>query len=343
MRTFPNFLSLIIVSACLLSGSAVAAQSDTPVDFARDIKPILENHCIACHGPTEEEDFRIDVKDEALNYVIPEDADSSDLYLYLVSDDENEKMPPDDAHNPLTPKQILLVKNWINDGAEWPDDAGEFQDIPLPAAGQDEAAANADQQQVLNAVGSLHVAVIHLPIGLLLAAGLFAFFSLRGNFVMSDCAYYCLWLGTLGAILACATGWFYAPMERYGVQALDATLLDQEDSLFWHRTSGIIATVIALLLSLFAASARNRDPDDGLMWKLGLILLAFGIGFVGHTGGELTHGEDHYKDLNGLYQSFFEQEGEGAVEEAEPISVPENDMRDEEAESGIGTTSDPSN
>lgn len=75
--------------------------------------------------------------------------------------------------------------------------------------------------------------------------------------------------------------------------------------MFWHRITGIGATVFAVILALFAASSRNKDPDDGLMWKLALILLACGIGFVGKTGGELTYGKDHYKDIYALYETFF--------------------------------------
>ena len=69
--------------------------------------------------------------------------------------------------------------------------------------------------RVYKAVGSLHPAVLHVPMGLLLAAGFFALLSLRGNFVMSDCAYYCLWLGVIGSILACVTGWYFADTRGF--------------------------------------------------------------------------------------------------------------------------------
>ena len=342
-----TLLVLVVLAVSLVSqeSHAIVAQDDSgEVDFVKDIKPIFENHCIACHGPTESEDFRIDIADEALNYVIPEDSESSDLYTYLVTEDDHDRMPPKDAHVDLTPQQIVKVKTWIDEGADWPEDAGEFQDIPLPAAGIDAAAENETQQQALNAVGSLHPALVHLPIGLLLAAGLFAFLSLRGNFVMSDCAYYCLWLGAIGAIFACISGWYFAPMENYGVQAFDESLLDQQDKMFWHRTSAVIATIFALILALFAASARNRDPDDGTMWKLGLILLAVGIGFVGHKGGELTYGEDHYKDLKAVFQSFIGDDNPKAEPEAEAdpaeAETQEADPETAEDQDLIGTTSD---
>jgi len=202
-----------------------------------------------------------------------------------------------------------LVKTWINEGAVWPDELNsEWEQVPLPEA--------TDEQLPYRAAGSLHPAIVHLPIGLLLASGLFAFLSLRGNFVMSDCAYYCLWLGAIGAVFACATGWFYSETEGYGAVAEVADLLDQEKKMFWHRITGLGATVFAVILALFASSSRSRDPDDGFMWKLAVIILAAGIGYVGHEGGKLTYGEDHYNDLWKLYDQVVDGfSGDGAVSE----------------------------
>ncbi len=330
--TFRNLRPYLSLSICLamvaVLCSSVVAQ-DT-VDFVTQIKPIFENHCVKCHGPVEPDSFRIDDRDDALAYIEPGTADDSDLYLVLISDDEEEIMPPPKDHDdqPLTPlskSQIKLVKTWIDQGADWPEDV-ELVDASGAAAaavsqepgsgdvGEDngngldpeaEAAAAAKTQQIFNAVGSLHPAAVHLPIGLLLASGLFALFSLRGNFVMSDCAYYCLWLGTIGAIVACASGWWFSPMENRGTVVEFSDLFNQEHKVFWHRTGALIVTAVAFLLALFAAGARNRDPDDGILWKLGLIVLACGIGWVGHTGGELHYGEKHYKDLHGLYEEMI--------------------------------------
>lgn len=154
-----------------------------------------------------------------------------------------------------------------------------------------------------------------------MAAGLFAFLSLRGNFVMSDCAYYCLWLGALGAIFACVSGWFFSEVEGYGTVDEVADVLNQNSPMFWHRITGLGATVFAVILALFAANSRNKDPDDGFMWKLALIVLACAIGWVGKTGGELHYPKDHYKDLNTLFQSFFpeatREDGDRTIEETD--------------------------
>jgi mono/diheme cytochrome c family protein/uncharacterized membrane protein len=320
---------------CLFALAAVSCVAPTlvggqEVDFVTQIKPIFEEHCIACHGPSDEQAFRIDDRDATLGYVEAEYPEDSDLYLVLISEEEEEKMPPA-VGKPMTESQITLVKTWISEGANWPEDlsAEDFKDVPLP---------DKEAETVFRAAGSLHPAAVHLPIGLLLASGLFAFLSLRGNFVMSDCAYYCLWLGTLGAIVSCATGWYFAWMQGYAPVGEVGDLLKQEDPMFMHRITGIGATVFALILALFAANARNKDPDDGMMWKLGAILLACAIGFVGHEGGELTYGADHYKDVEKLFQSFFpedeKEDGDRTIDDDDESSRSEGTTAESDADSG---------
>ncbi len=319
--TNKNLCSLVIV--LLMGFLALPVMGDGPdVSFEKDIKPILENHCINCHGPEEPEGTRLDVREDAMDYIEEGDAENSAFYEHLISDDEEELMPPPDEENPLTQEQIQLVATWINEGAEWPDgieivDAQAAKEAPEEDnseednsdEGEDTAPAEVEvDNTVWNAIGSLHPAAIHLPIGLLIAAGLFALFSIRGNFVMSDCAYYCLWLGTIGAIIACISGWWFSPMENRGTVTEFQDLFNQDQKIFWHRTSSLVCTGFAFLLCLFAAGARAKDPDDGVLWKLGLMVLACGIAFAGHKGGELTHGKDLYKDLNKLIETVIPME-----------------------------------
>ncbi len=353
--------SMCLTFAFLLYAPLVSAQDAVEnVDFVKSVKPILEKYCVSCHGEIDPDSFRIDIKDEAMDYLVEGSSDDSDIYLVMVSEDEDELMPPPDEENPMAENEIELIKAWIDQGADWPDGvklspvSTETDDVetqspdepsapgksasdvkPTPADGpksgkKEEAVpeVNPKTQRVYNAIGSLHPAVIHLPIGLLLAAGLFALFSLRGNFVMSDCAYYCLWLGALGSIAACITGWWFSPMENVGTVNEFNDLFNQDHRVFWHRTSGLIVTAIAFLLALFAAGARNRDPDDGVMWKLGLILVACGIGWVGHEGGELTHGKHLYDDLKAIVSDFMP----GTMEEEKPAEDAESKAGDQPPE-----------
>ena len=215
-----------IVYLFLCSSLWAVPQTETEVNFKNDIQPIFENHCLRCHGPETEEGFRIDEKEAALDYITPGEPEESEIYTYLVTDDEEELMPPPDEGGPLGDSDVLLVKLWIAQGAVWPDDVqwgtgAEVETEPVSDSGPADKppvanppVTKTDEPNIYRAIGSLHPAMIHLPLGLLLASGLFALLSLRGSFVMSDCSYYCLWLGTLGAILACVSGWWFAPMEN---------------------------------------------------------------------------------------------------------------------------------
>ena len=324
---------------------------DTTVDFRNDILPILEANCVRCHiGEEPEGGFLIDTKDEALTYIEPGDSESSDFYEYLITDDEDSLMPPRDEGGPLDDSDIRMIKTWINEGASWPDGV-VLQDPEANAiseiveSGTDEnknAAAVTEGPDIYKAIGLLHPATIHLPIGLLMAAGLFAFLSLRGNFVMSDCAYYCLWLGALAGIVACLTGWWFT-IDQYPNEVITEfeQLTERDNKLFWHRTSALVVSALALLLALFAASARNRDPDEGVGWKLCLIVLACGIGFVGHQGGKLTWKANHYDELFEAVDHYVP----GLINSGQEEDAKENDPPNESDESSIesdaaGQTSD---
>ena len=345
LTTLMSYLLLMIAS----STTALAAEK---VDFGSKIKPIFNKYCLECHCEEDEQAFRIDVNSDMLLYVNEGSPETSDLYTFMTlnEDDDNYDMlmPPEDHEPRPEPAEIQLVSAWIAQGASTEaadesdsdgaaaDDADTADDDTADA---DKAAAaiSPEEQRIYNAVGSLHTAAVHLPIGLLLAAGLFALFSLGGSFVMSDCAYYCLWLGTLGAIFATASGWFYSPMEHRGSVASVADFLDQTQPVYWHRLGAVISTVVAFLLCLFAKGARGRNPDDGMMWKLGAILLAGAIGWVGHTGGELTYGKDHYKDLNELVDSLInpaEKADAPKAEEADDDQSDEADANVDDTEEG---------
>ena len=117
-----KIVCLTLIGLMLPLVAAAGQEGGDKVDFAKSIKPIFEKHCISCHGPTEAENFRIDVIDEAMDYIEAAPADESDMYLVLVSEDEDVLMPPPDEEDPLTAEQIQLVKAWIDEGADWPAD-----------------------------------------------------------------------------------------------------------------------------------------------------------------------------------------------------------------------------
>ncbi|MDP1589943.1 MAG: DUF1549 domain-containing protein, partial [Prosthecobacter sp.] len=110
----------------LLAASSAVAQ---PVGFNQDIRPILAEACFHCHGPdpgTRKAGLRLDTeagfftsKDGEQPTVIKGQPDKSSLYQRLLSTDEDEVMPPPEAHKTLKPAEIAKVKAWIEQGAPW--------------------------------------------------------------------------------------------------------------------------------------------------------------------------------------------------------------------------------
>ncbi len=98
-----------------------------PVDFSRDVRPILSEHCLACHGfdpASRQADLRLDTLDGALHSgsgqaVVPFDPEGSLLVERIFSTDSDSVMPPPEHHKPLAPQQKELLWRWIAEGAEY--------------------------------------------------------------------------------------------------------------------------------------------------------------------------------------------------------------------------------
>ena len=92
-----------------------------PVDFARDIQPILAANCYQCHGPdpsSRKAGLRLDIRDSAIREaIVPGDADRSVLIRRLTAHDDDRMPPPD--REPLGPEDVELLRRWIDEGAEW--------------------------------------------------------------------------------------------------------------------------------------------------------------------------------------------------------------------------------
>lgn len=120
-------------SCCLVlafGGLAWAVGEDRErVDFARDVRPILEARCFECHGVDKAKaGLRLDARELAFagsyggetKVIVPGDAAKSLLVQRLVTTNEDERMPAGGA--PLSPAQIDTLRRWIDAGAAWPDD-----------------------------------------------------------------------------------------------------------------------------------------------------------------------------------------------------------------------------
>ncbi|MBA0085812.1 MAG: DUF1549 domain-containing protein, partial [Acidobacteria bacterium Pan2503] len=99
---------------------------ERPVDFNRDIRPILSDACFACHGPEDDGrqgNLRLDTKEsvfadrDGYRIIVPGNSSASRLYQRISAKERS--MPPASSGRTLTAKQIELIRDWIDQGAKW--------------------------------------------------------------------------------------------------------------------------------------------------------------------------------------------------------------------------------
>ena len=147
--------SLVVAIFVLGVSEAAFAQTPAKVDFVRDVQPLFKQYCLGCHGPVQQMNgLRLDERGSAMkegaHRVMPGSSETSLLYLRLVGSDYGLQMPPT---GPLGADQVQIIKTWIDQGADWPDDlAGAPPPLPRPpdavAALVMEALRNGDRQAV---------------------------------------------------------------------------------------------------------------------------------------------------------------------------------------------------
>ncbi|MBI83436.1 MAG: hypothetical protein CMJ81_09590 [Planctomycetaceae bacterium] len=116
---------LLVLVATPLAG----AQSDEPVHFASEIRPILSDQCFECHGPdraARQAGLRFDLPEGLFAPaesdhvpITPGQPELSELLQRVISDDPDLRMPPPETGAPLKPDQVDRLRRWIQQGANW--------------------------------------------------------------------------------------------------------------------------------------------------------------------------------------------------------------------------------
>jgi hypothetical protein len=129
-----HICSFVLVS--VLSFYHLQARAGSPnngasskVDFNREIRPILAENCFKCHGPDEggrKAKLRFDLRTEALKpaksgkvAIVPGQPEKSEMIARLITEDEDERMPPVKTGKKLTLAQIQTLKRWITQDAPY--------------------------------------------------------------------------------------------------------------------------------------------------------------------------------------------------------------------------------
>lgn len=127
-----------VLPFCAIFGLANVTRAAAPtvetIDYNRDIRRVLSENCIRCHGPDEKDrkggekekgGLRLDTRAGAIALlddhaaIVPGSPDKSELYLRIATDDENDIMPPLDTGKKLTAREKDLIKKWIGQGAPY--------------------------------------------------------------------------------------------------------------------------------------------------------------------------------------------------------------------------------
>ena len=138
--------SLALVGAALAATAVFATvhyapwqrHAAAPVDFSRDVRPIFNQYCVACHGGVRQKsDVSFIYREEALGKgssgratIVPGNPGASELITRITSSDPEVRMP---YHAPpLQPQQIALLRQWIKEGAKWTDHWAFVAPKPAP-------------------------------------------------------------------------------------------------------------------------------------------------------------------------------------------------------------------
>ncbi|MGB7160760.1 MAG: DUF1553 domain-containing protein [Tepidisphaeraceae bacterium] len=157
-----RFVCLVIFALVVARPSSAPAQ---PVDYARDVLPILSDNCYHCHGPDEparKAKLRLDTKEGAfrttdgITVIAPGKLAESELIRRITSTDPDEKMPPPEDIRKLKPAQVETLKHWVEQGAPWGQHWAFTSVKPsaVPAPSDPAWVKNAIDAFVLNALGN---------------------------------------------------------------------------------------------------------------------------------------------------------------------------------------------
>lgn len=287
-----------IISSTLLANAKEPQAADTPQKtlddqqaraLATNVHAIFESRCADCHGPeaTRKGGSFSDILPLtalAKNQSVLEPGSPDDSILWWEIDDG--RMPPK-GEKPLTAREKLVIKEWIQAGAPTTLLANVEVEIESTTqlnksdARKDSATRGKSWQAFL---GQFHVVVLHFPIALIIASLLAeVIYAVTKATGLAQAGRFCLWLGTLGALAATFTGWAHLTTSNWA----DNSLANQH-ALLGYIMAGV--AVAALIAGEWRLRQKENRPARMIYWLM-LLAAAGLVAYTGHLGGILVHGE----------------------------------------------------
>src|SRR5688572_12114273 len=117
MSRAATYVPAIALTAALMSGA------EPPVEFNRDVRPILSDRCFACHGPdsaSRKSALRLDQESSARAALAGGDLSRSEVYRRITSTDRSKRMPPAYMDRERLPdSEIEILRRWIEQGGKY--------------------------------------------------------------------------------------------------------------------------------------------------------------------------------------------------------------------------------
>lgn len=127
MQNF-NKTGILLIALFVAAGCAIYffyPEKEEPISYNRDVKPILNKNCMACHGGVKKqggvsflfEELAKSKGESGEIAVVPHKPEESELVRRITHDNPEERMPPES--DPLSKEDIDILTKWVDQGAKW--------------------------------------------------------------------------------------------------------------------------------------------------------------------------------------------------------------------------------
>jgi mono/diheme cytochrome c family protein/uncharacterized membrane protein len=277
------------------------AEAPRAEDTAPAAKTLYQKHCQRCHGEDgtgKQRTARKNVPDFSRRDWQERRSDAQ--LLQSILEGKGSKMPP--WREKLSEDQARSLVVYIRTFASSPGMTEDEEQSGPPSSGppssdppssdppsSDPAEDNPPRgffEKLIGWLGKFHPAAIHFPIALLAAAAVAELLRMvTGQPAFEAVVRYCLWFGTLTALVAGPLGWFLG-----GIHLTDASWVMMTHR--WLGTATVAWAGLALLLSEVGRRTNGQRTRTGLrVMLLVAASLALATGFF---GGAVVYGLDHY-------------------------------------------------